>query len=115
MAGLDYTLYYLAGCGLAAFVIYVFSLVVYRLYLSPVARFPGPRLAALTNWYEFYYDVIREGEFTWHIQKLHKKYGMSPFYSIRYHYPNDSWTRNPPQKSAIPSTPAVLREHAVPS
>ncbi|KEZ38926.1 hypothetical protein SAPIO_CDS10264 [Scedosporium apiospermum] len=75
MAGLDYTLYYLAGCGLAAFVIYVFWLVVYRLYLSPVARFPGPRLAALTNWYEFYYDVIREGEFTWHIQKLHKKYG----------------------------------------
>ncbi|KAK7701576.1 hypothetical protein SLS57_011695 [Botryosphaeria dothidea] len=30
---------------------------VHRLFLSPIAHFPGPRLAALTFWYEFYYDV----------------------------------------------------------
>ena len=61
--------------GLAAFVMYLFSLAVYRLYFSPLAKFPGPKLAALTNWYEFYHDVIREGHFTWQIQKLHRKYG----------------------------------------
>jgi hypothetical protein len=61
--------------GAGAFALYLVSLVVYRLYLSPLARFPGPKLAALSNWYEFYYDVVRQGEFTWHIQKLHKQYG----------------------------------------
>ncbi|KAI4087725.1 MAG: hypothetical protein LQ344_006611 [Seirophora lacunosa] len=30
---------------------------VYRLLLSPIARFPGPWFAALTFWNEFYYDV----------------------------------------------------------
>jgi hypothetical protein len=56
--------------------IYVVGLAVYRLYLSPLARFPGPKLAALSNWYEFYYDVISQGKFTFHISDLHKQYGM---------------------------------------
>ncbi|KAG4435065.1 hypothetical protein IFR05_009455 [Cadophora sp. M221] len=46
-----------------------------RLFLSPLVAFPGPKLAALTNWYEFYYDVILQGKFTSKIQQLHKKYG----------------------------------------
>jgi len=54
---------------------YLISLAFYRLYLSPLARFPGPKLAALTKWYEFYYDVITQGQFTFQIQKLHKRYG----------------------------------------
>lgn len=49
--------------------------VIYRLYLSPVASIPGPKLAALTFWYEFYYDVIRHGRYTWKIAELHKQYG----------------------------------------
>jgi hypothetical protein len=57
--------------------IYVVGLAVYRLYLSPLARFPGPKLAALSNWYEFYYDVILQGKFTFHISDLHKQYGMA--------------------------------------
>jgi hypothetical protein len=60
------------------FLIYLLGLGVYRLYLSPLATFPGPKLAALSNWYEFYYDVIQEGQFTFHIQELHKQYGRSP-------------------------------------
>ncbi|SPQ25754.1 5cb44c17-3a3f-4ee3-b57f-18f095ecc721 [Thermothielavioides terrestris] len=61
--------------GAAALVVYLAAIAVYRLYLSPIAKFPGPKLAALSNWYEFYYDVVRQGEFTWQIQKLHKRYG----------------------------------------
>ncbi len=61
--------------GAGGFVLYLFALAFYRLYLSPIAKFPGPKLAALSNWYEFYYDVVRQGDFTWHINDLHKKYG----------------------------------------
>jgi len=47
----------------------------YRLYFHPLAKFPGPRLAATTGWYEFYHDIIHRGYFIWHIQKLHDQYG----------------------------------------
>lgn len=54
---------------------YVVGVAVYRLWLSPIASFPGPRLAALTSLYEFYYDTICCGQFTFHIGRLHEKYG----------------------------------------
>jgi hypothetical protein len=59
----------------AIFFLYVTSLYLYRLFFHPLARYPGPKLAAATNWYEFYYDVIQEGGFTHQIQELHKQYG----------------------------------------
>src|ERR1700761_6770824 len=58
------------------FVAYISSLVIYRLYLSPLARFPGPRLAAATAWYEFYHDAIRHGKYTFEIKRMHEQYGM---------------------------------------
>jgi cytochrome P450 len=54
---------------------YLLSLAIYRLYLSPIAHFPGPRLAALTMWYEFYYDSYAGGQYTFEIAKMHQKYG----------------------------------------
>jgi len=53
----------------------IVALAIYRLYFSPIAKFPGPKLAALTTWYEFYYEVIQKGRMSFHIQDLHKKYG----------------------------------------
>ena len=54
-----------------------------RLYLSPIAHIPGPKLAILSFWYEFYYDVILKGRYTWKIAKLHQQYGpvirINPF------------------------------------
>ena len=48
---------------------------IHRLFLSPVAAIPGPKLAILSFWYEFYYDVVLHGRYTWKIADLHKKYG----------------------------------------
>ena len=59
----------------AAFILYSLALLFYRLYLSPLSRFPGPKLAAATKWYEFYYDAVLRGQYTFQIQRLHKQYG----------------------------------------
>ena len=65
----------LGGCAFCS--CYLVALAVYRLYLSSLAKFPGPKLAALTHWYGFYFAVILPGQFTFHIQDLHKQYGKS--------------------------------------
>jgi hypothetical protein len=49
----------------------------YRLYFHPLAHIPGPKLAALTWWYEFYFDGILQGRYVFKIQELHKQYGRS--------------------------------------
>ncbi|KAJ5286982.1 hypothetical protein N7478_002668 [Penicillium angulare] len=54
---------------------YIVAIVLYRLFLSPLAKFPGPPLAASTRLYETYYQILKGGTFTWHIDELHKKYG----------------------------------------
>ncbi|PYH89867.1 hypothetical protein BO71DRAFT_335672 [Aspergillus ellipticus CBS 707.79] len=56
-------------------VIYTITLAIYRLYLHPLRSFPGPRLAAFTFWYEFYYDVILGGQYTFQIRQLQEQYG----------------------------------------
>ncbi|KAJ6002330.1 cytochrome P450 [Penicillium canescens] len=62
---------------------YALWLGIYRLWLSPIAHFPGPKLAALTMWYEFYYDSFLEGQYTFRIAEMHRKYGpvvrISPY------------------------------------
>jgi hypothetical protein len=57
-------------------VLYYTGLAIYRLFFHPLAKFPGPRLAAMSRWYEAYYDVIKDGQYTFKIADLHKKYGM---------------------------------------
>ena len=59
----------------ALFLLYPISLAVYRLYFSPLAKFPGNTLAILTLWYEFYYQVFKGGKYVWEIEKMHQKYG----------------------------------------
>ena len=58
----------------AAFII-VLLIALQRLYIHPLRAIPGPRLAALTSWYECYYDVYRPGQYAFKIAELHKSYG----------------------------------------
>lgn len=48
--------------------------IIYRLFLSPLAKFPGPKLAAATSWYEAFFD-IRSKNFPDVLSRLHDKYG----------------------------------------
>jgi|SRR5277367_1823111 len=61
--------------GLLAVGLYFLSGTIYRLYFSPIAQFPGPKLAAVTFWYEFYYDIILRGQYVFKVRELHAKYG----------------------------------------
>ncbi|KAF4624479.1 hypothetical protein G7Y89_g13693 [Cudoniella acicularis] len=49
--------------------------IIYRLFLSPLSRIPGPKLAALTSWYECYYDIFQPAQYVFKIKELHEKYG----------------------------------------
>lgn len=52
--------------------------ILYRLLAHPLRKFPGPKLAAATYWYEKYYDVFKDGtglQFPEHVQQLHREYG----------------------------------------
>lgn len=66
------------GLTFGLFILWLIFTAFTRLYTSPLARFPGPRLAALTTWYQFYFDVIRDGRLPWHLANLHKIYGKYP-------------------------------------
>lgn len=56
--------------------VYLAIIVVLRLFLSPLADIPGPKLAALTYWYQSYYEFFpHRGQFLFKCDELHKKYG----------------------------------------
>jgi hypothetical protein len=59
------------------YLVYLLGLVIYRLYFHPLANFPGPKYAAVSRWHEFYYEVIKKGQFTFKVQELHKQYGLT--------------------------------------
>ncbi|KAL4903792.1 hypothetical protein BDW74DRAFT_179380 [Aspergillus multicolor] len=59
----------------------IFSCAVYagvksivRLYFHPLSKIPGPKLAAVSGWYDFYYNVIRDGTYSSYWPLMHKKY-----------------------------------------
>ena len=60
---------------IALYLAYLGSLVVYRLYFHPLAKFPGPKYASISRWHEFYYEVVKKGQFTFKVQEYHKRYG----------------------------------------
>ena len=59
-------------CLIICFVI----LALYRLLFHSLAGIPGPVLAAITGWYETYFDCILGGKFSAHIDQLRKQHGI---------------------------------------
>lgn len=60
---------------IVAYVAYLLARAVYRLCLHPLAKFPGPKTAAVTSWYEAYYEIVLRGQYYKQIAKLHDEYG----------------------------------------
>jgi hypothetical protein len=59
----------------AAYLLYLIGRAFYRLYFHPLAKFPGPRLAAATTFYEAYFEIVLKGQYSKQISKLHDEYG----------------------------------------
>lgn len=55
---------------------YTAVLAIYRVYFHPISHIPGPKLAAITYWYQSYYDLWpHSGRFLWKTAELHEQYG----------------------------------------
>jgi Cu/Ag efflux pump CusA len=50
---------------LSAALAYYITLAFYPLFLHPLARFPGPKSAAISRWNEAYYNVVLYSSLTW--------------------------------------------------
>ena len=59
----------------ALFATWIAWAIIRSLYLHPLRRVPGPRLAAVTRLYSFYHNVIRPWLFGERVAQLHQKYG----------------------------------------
>lgn len=74
--GIMFSLISTVGLLFALWTVYVIYGAVHRLYFFPIAKFPGPKLAALTRLYELYYEIVQGGQYTFKIGELHEKYGL---------------------------------------
>ncbi|KAI2620575.1 cytochrome P450 [Hypoxylon sp. NC1633] len=68
-----FTLTTIATAILGAVSVYAISRVVYLLYFHPLSRFPGPRIAAVSNvWYAYHW---LSGRYPWAVEDALRKYG----------------------------------------
>lgn len=60
-----------------AFSLYQTALVIYRLYFHPLARFPGPKVAAASRWWECIQDLFagQGGDYMNQVERMHEDYG----------------------------------------
>lgn len=68
----------LAGIAVVFLICYCVLKSIYNVYFHPLSHIPGPRLAAVGSFYEFWYDVIKDGTYLWKIEEMHEKYGEYP-------------------------------------
>lgn len=63
--------------GFISFTLYALGVVLYRLFFHPLAKLPGPKFAAITQWYETYYDVFKSpgGQYYLKLEQEHKRCG----------------------------------------
>jgi hypothetical protein len=63
--------------GVTLWLTYALGLGIYRVFIHPLSKVPGPWLAAATQWYETYYELVPNGggAFTKRIKQMHEQYG----------------------------------------
>ncbi|KAL1735913.1 cytochrome P450 [Schizophyllum commune] len=61
--------------GSIAALVYTLLICVRRLFFHPLSRVPGPLLAALTDYYVTYYDIVKDGATVDQLGELHARYG----------------------------------------
>ena len=76
IAKMGYSAYLMLLAGPILLVGYIASVAYYRMFLHPLAKFPGPKIAGLTRWYECYQEIWKKGHFVYAVEKMHEKYGM---------------------------------------
>lgn len=62
------------------------AVAVYRCTFHPLCSVPGPKLAAISGLFIFYYDVIQDGKLPLELERLHDRYGepsSSQFLELR--------------------------------
>ncbi|KAH6605514.1 cytochrome p450 [Trichoderma cornu-damae] len=82
---------------------------IYNLHLHPQRKIPGPRLAAMTGLYEFWFDVVMNGQYSSEIKRMHEVYG--PVVRIS---PREIHIQEPKQRSII-RTPGVEKVRTKPA
>ena len=97
---------------IAIYMIYLSSILAYRLYFHPLARFPGPKLAAATHLYELYFEFLNGSEFTFlhERERLHDIYG--PIIRIN---PDELHVRDPTWYDELYAGPGQIRDKYPPA
>nr|AVM39104.1 putative cytochrome P450 oxygenase [Trichoderma taxi] len=65
----------LVGATVGVGILYFLCQCFYNIYLHPLRKIPGPKLAVIGPYLEFYHEVLRDGQYLWEIEKMHEKYG----------------------------------------
>lgn len=60
---------------LATITTYVLWIILYYIYLDPLAQYRGPRLATFTKYWRVYIDIVQQKSFVHELEQLHRKYG----------------------------------------
>ncbi|KAH8807260.1 cytochrome protein [Xylogone sp. PMI_703] len=99
------------------YLLYTLCIWIYRLTLHPLAKYPGPLLAKVTNWYSVYYAF--RGDIHIDMWRCHEKYGDVVRYApnrllvnnvngIKDVYSHSSHVKKGLSYSVLPPTPAAV-------
>lgn len=53
------------------------AVIIYRVYFHPLAKYPGPFFARITDWYNMYHCLVGDRHLEFY--RIHKEYGRFAF------------------------------------